>query len=470
MEKLFLGVDQGTSSTKAVVVRADGALLWEDSREVALHVGQGGVVTQSPEELAESVRFLLDEALRVFPNRIQSIGLSFQRSGVCAWEGARVVHPLMSHQDTSLQPAIDALKDSHEKITELTGLPVLPGFAGAKIAFLQSSYPAACVGTLDSFVLRQLSGGTASHCEHTMAARTMLYELSTRRWSPALCALFGVDAKRLPTIRNTLAHHMTYGQVPVMAMVGDQQAALLAAIQLGSKTVLNLGTIASLAFDSGPSLVRRRGVVTSVLCAKDEHLRYLAEGILPACGGLLMRLKGHTENASLATLDQWCAEIAEGNPPTHGFFVVESTGTPDWNAAAPSVYRGPLEKRSIVHAAVDHIAFSIADLLALLDEYRPVGSHEITVLGGLTELNALLQRISDASGYTVHARGVRSATAIGAAMLAAQAVGVDLQVPKLSKERSFTPERSRLAERLLRWQALRNEVQQGTVRDEPFKL
>lgn len=467
---LFLGVDQGTSSSKAVLISQDGAVLWEAIHPVALSVGASGSVTQDPAELAASVRSLLDQAISRYQGRIEAIGLSFQRSGVTAWRDSKVLHPMISHQDCSLQRSIDQLEPQHDKITRASGLPVLPGFAAPKIALLQRHYPDSTVGTLDAFVLHSLTGGKACHTEHTMAARTMLYDLALGGYSPELCAIFGVERDRLLPIQPSIDEHACYRGIPIRAMLGDQQSALLAAMIGGGNTILNLGTIASLAAATGSHIVRSRGVVSSILRSTRQSVEHLAEAILPGCGGLLIRMGKYTAGASLAELDEWCSGALQSFPAAHGFFVVESSGTPDWRAL-PSVYNGPKTPQAYVFAAVEHIAFSLSELIQCMKSAGIAIPLELPVRGGLAEISYLVSVAADASQCRLVVEGTRHGTAHGAAFMAAEGAGASIASSTNSALKRYEPQPSRVAERYQRWKELRAQVFRNEVReDEKFLI
>lgn len=474
MEKLFLGIDQGSSSTKAVLLDMHGQHHQEFSVSVSTHFEEDKV-EQSPNELLQSVRVVADDALR-FAHRqkrqVLGIGFSVQRSGVCAWErsSGEVVHPLISHRDTRTRERIGRIASMSESVRDRTGLPLTAHYAGSKIAQLQEQFsdPDVLVSTLDSYLVQQFTGDTRFISDDSMAARTLLYDLERGRWSSELCSLFGVSEDRLPNIRPSFSQHGTYRGIPLRAMLGDQQAGLFGRLAEGVKVVLNLGTISSVCVCTGHEIVRQNGFVSSVLFSSGEHEReftYLLEGVTSSSGSICDLLVRKLELAqSLESLDQLC-QSATGSAPI-AYLPIGGAATPDWRHDLPALVSGPFAEKSadFARAAIEHIGASIASNLLTLKQagVLPEELSSIVVSGGISDLNFLLQYISDVSGFELVRLSSREGGARGAAIAAlAQMVGGKVTLPRDRTTKVFSPHASVSNQRYAEWRRLREQALTG---------
>jgi glycerol kinase len=474
MEKLFLGIDQGSSSTKAVLLDMHGQHHQEFSVSVSTHFEEDKI-EQSPKELLQSLRTVADDALR-FAHRqkrqVVGIGLSVQRSGVCAWERAsgEVVHPLISHRDTRTRERISLIASMAESVQARTGLPLTAHYAGSKIAQLQEQFSDSeiLVSTLDSYLAQLFTGDTRFITDDSMAARTLLYDLERGRWSSELCSLFGVSEERLPSVRPSLSQHGTYRGIPLRALLGDQQAGLFGRLAEGVKVVLNLGTISSVCVCTGHEIVRQNGFVSSVLFSTGEHereLTFLLEGITSSSGAICDLLVRKLELAqSLDSLDQLC-HSAVGEAPI-AYLPIGGAGTPFWRHDLPALVQGKFIERSaeFARAAVEHIGASIAaNLLAL--KHSGVLPHDlgsIVVSGGISDLNFLLQYIADVSGFELVRLSSREGGARGAAIAAlAQMVGGRITLPRDRTTKIFSSHAAVSKQRYAEWCRLRDQSVTG---------
>lgn len=247
---LLLGIDQGSSSTKGVLLSPDGSVVWQDRVKIQKFYLDPLRVEQDPEEILLSIKDLIGAALSVARERgekIASMGLAVQSSSVLAWEpSGKVVSRTWSHEDTRAIDVIERLRPIEDEVQTLTGLPLRANFSGPKIALLQAMYPRTDVrvGPLDAFLVERLTNSPELfRCEEGMAARSLLYGVGEWTFIDDLCRACGVDASRLPQI---FPSRGTWGEVcgiPLTAVVRDQYAALAAGIAAGVAMVANLGTI-----------------------------------------------------------------------------------------------------------------------------------------------------------------------------------------------------------------------------------
>ncbi|MDC0357482.1 FGGY family carbohydrate kinase [Oligoflexia bacterium] len=486
LKELFLGVDQGGSSTKATLIDAEQQPVHSFSHAVSTSVLDHERIEQDPTELLHSVTTLIDEA-RAFANenqaQIQALGLACQRSGVMAWDrttGA-VLHPMLSWRDTRTRSIIEALGAKAQDIFDRAILPPSAHYAGGKIALLQKQF-ADCnvaVGTLDSYLLYALSGTTDSiFCtEDTMAHRTMLYAMDTHGWDGKLCDLFSVQTDRLPPINPSIFQHGHYRDIPITAMLGDQQASLFAGGLPAKRAVLNLGTVGAIFLSTGSEFVKLPGYITSVYYSKmgsaesERDYQYMIEGTTNVCARTVELIKERVGVVE-ADIEACCCRARDNisSAPAVAFCPLGNTTTPDWIYDLPDVItdwdREDMDEfaRALVEnlgsfIAENILAFKAASLLSADDTAIPVS-------GGVARIDYLLQYIADCTGCMLERMSFSEATSIGAALAAIEGAGKENR-PKgqgaKQAEKIFMPQASGASARHQAWKRLKAQVVQGQV-------
>jgi len=442
---------------------------WEYAERIGVRVLSSQRVEQDPNRIAESVLECGDRAVEYAKQenlKIAAMGLSIQRSGVLAWRrgSLKVLAPLISHRDRRFATVVRSLVAEHRKITALTGLPVLPNFSAPKIASLQRRFPGpgSLVGTLDSFLLARLVGTTSFATEHSMAARSMLYDLAHDRWSPELCKIFNVFNSRLAKVVPSLNNHGSWHGIAVTAMLGDQQAALYAARCCGTKALLNLGTIASMMCEVSDHNLRLPGFTTSVLASsqpkKKLERRFLIEAVLAECAPFVNYLSRIT-GVQMQDLDRSTIDIKASSPLVYW----EQCGG-EWRpyCEEPKDQRAPLALPWIITSGFEHLAARIAcKILELQDAGLLKLGSTLLVSGGVAKSGRLLQLLANLTGLKIYRTTQTNLSALGAA-LAAAGVATDGLLGAESEQR-FLPDRdvnsTKLSrERLRRWKLLREMV------------
>lgn len=433
---LYLGIDQGTSSSKAVLLSPDERVVWSDQVPVRIQEYADGRVEQDSCELLFSIKTLFDAARSwavAHNHEIKAMGLAIQRSGVTAWEGSSgaVVQPLMSHRDKRLRGFISEIEEQWDLIKERTGMPASPNFSGCKIALLQTEFSdrRVLVGTLDSYLLHRLSDGKCFVTDETMASRSMLYDIHQRGWCPELTDTFGVTTDRLAKVRPSVGPFFEYRGVPLTAALGDQQAAVLALSHGSGEPVLNLGTIASLVIPVQSRLPLHPGMITTVLFSREDpsHVEYLLEAVVSSSGSAVRKAsEAIRPGITLEELDHMLRAEDAMQEKAWAFYPLDGTGSPHWRTDVQPVVRGEdADTKSISHARaiVDYVGHAIAENLQILRLSGWLGDRVIPVGGGLARCGYLLQRIADASGARLCRVRELQATAVGAALAARAGVG-----------------------------------------------
>jgi glycerol kinase len=483
---LYLGIDQGTSSTKGILLDASGVSVAEWSAAVPEARYDERRVEQDPEGILSSVVDIFDKARQLAEEQecvIRGAGFGVQRSGVLAWRASDgvSVHPMMTWADTRTYPQIQAFGRGVEIISGKTGLPTIPNFAAGKIHLLQRQFldPQVHVGTLDSFLLFRLSKGKVFITEDTMASRTMLYALGERNWSDELCMQFAVDKRRLPRINPSLAPHSTHEGVPIVALLGDQQAALLGRMNTANRPLLTLGTIASLTVSTGTTPVQKPALKTSVLYSRlipnaaVRDLFFLSEVTSSVTGNVLLEPLRRAWCKSSEELQAQCEASFEANPMglATAYFVHKQDPSEVWPHGIPNVMvcKSGATVADRARAVVENVGNLIVRMLEQFAEKEMLGEAfpaQIDLAGGGSEIDYLVQYVADVSGHTFHRFSAREAGARGAALAALTSAHSREDIRSFNAEpatRVFVCENPERRKRYLVWQRMEQDVLKNTL-------
>ena len=478
---LYLGIDQGSSSTKGVLIDTSGGTVADFQVTVPPRIEVERTVEQDAEGLLSSVVEIFLKAKQWAQDNgavIAAAGLAVQRSGVLAWRvsDGTPVHPMITWADTRTFPIIQNFGTGVERISDLTGLPTIPNFAAGKIHLLQRKFlePSIKVGTLETFLLYRLSARDVFATEETMAARTMLYGIASGGWNPQLCRDFGVDANRLAPIRPSLTKHATFEGIPIVSVLGDQQAAVLGRPGESGYALLNLGTIASLLVETGERIVQKTGLMTSVLFSREEpqsrttRKEYIVETTSAITGTVLLEPVRRAWCGDSSELQAMCVASYDVNP--HGvataYFVNHRASPPWYPQRTPNVMfcKPGATTADKIRAVVENVGNLI---VRMFEEFQDKGllgpseNNEIVVTGGGSELDYLLHYIADVSGRVLHRMPTREATARGAALSALIYFNNLPSTRELTKEiprKSYPPTTPERRRRYLMWQKMEQDL------------
>lgn len=437
MSDCFIGIDQGSSSTKALVVGTEGQILFQSKRALQPPIRQGDRIEQDPVEILRSVRDVLDESiqhLKTTGDTPRGVGLSCQRSSCLIWNEAvgEPLSPVLSWRDLRGTPLVRELMPNADFIYETTGLPLTPYYSASKFRWLKENIAvledSTVFGTLSSFLTQRLTTSNRAVIDHTNAARTQLMSIHTLDWDPKLFDLFGLVGIRLPEIRPTESSfgnlQTAYGELPLLACIGDQQAAMLGlGVMNQGDGGINYGTGGFLMVNTGEKLVTSKGLMASVHYSAGNVRHYLLEGSVNAVGDALEWLRNRFGPfTDYEGLDDLCWQAATD---VVAFIGLNGTGSPHWESAISSSLHGITAESTsgdIVRAAVENIAFFMKDIA---DEIRASGVtlNSLTVSGGLSSLTYLVQVQADILGKNLLVNARQEASALGAALLAGIALG-----------------------------------------------
>lgn len=420
MPEFVLAIDQGTSSTKALLVDARGAVVRTASEPVAISYPAPGHVEQDADDILRSVLVAAERCLDgVVP---VAVGLSTQRESAVVWDRrtGRPAGPVLGWQDQRAHAFCETLRDRGlgDRIRSLSGLPLDPMFSAAKLRWLLDRTPDAAVGTVDAWLLYALTGH--HRIELGNASRTQMMDVETGSWSPELLELFGVPASALPEIvpsagdLGTISLEPLSG-VPITAVLGDSHAALFAHGPLAADGV-------KVTYGTGSSVMRLTDEVPDdrvcrTIAWADPALRHAAEGNIRSSGATVSWL------AELLRITP--AEVAElaAGADSDGVSVVPAFGglaAPWWDETATGTITGlTLGTRApqLARAAVESIAHQVADVVdAMGDAPGPILAD-----GGAAANDHLMQLQADLTGRQVRRARTASLSALGAAHLAGRA-------------------------------------------------
>jgi glycerol kinase len=469
----ILAIDQGTSSTKALVIRADGTIA--SAAEAAVHPRYPGpnAVEQDPEELWHSVLAASQRALAGAGCPVGAVALANQGETVLAWDRGtgRPLSPAIGWQDRRAEAVCQRLRVNETLVEQLSGLRLDSYFAAPKMTWLrESGYRAGVVTTSDSWLLFRLTGAYVT--DAATASRTALLDLGSVAWSPELAAVFGLDIADLPAVvpcTAVVGSTTAFGaEVPVAGIAVDQQAALFAeGCHRPGEAKCTYGTGAFLLANTGHTPQRSTsGLVTCVAWQLGDagapgETAYCLDGQVYTVGSAVNWLRSLGILGSAADLD----ELAAGRPAGPEVFVPALAGlaAPAWAPGARGALTGlslATDRNAIARAVVEGLAASVAVLAraAAADLGSPISL--LRADGGLTRSRALMRAQADLLQAPVEVYATPHATALGVAGLArlglgwadgtAAAVGFE----GLGSSATYVPEcpAEEAARRLARWQ------------------
>jgi glycerol kinase len=445
---LILAIDQGTTNTKALLVSAAGAIVARASCPVEVAYPQPAWVEQDGRALWHSVRAAADACLEQAGDPpLAAVAIANQRETALIWDrrSGEPLGPAVVWQCRRTAAFCEGLRAQGvvELLHERTGLALDPLFSASKLRWLLDHVPDGaaraaageiCAGTVDSWLLWNLSGGQAHACDLTNAARTQLLDLRAQRWDPELCALFGVPQAALPRLQpsssrfgTTVAAGRIPAGVPVGALIGDSHAALFGQGGFEPGAIkATYGTGSSLMMPTDEPVISARGLSTTIAWA-DPRPVFALEGNITVTGAAVRWLAGLL---GLAGGSAAVAALAEQVESSEGVYLVPAfagLGAPYWNDAARGVFAGLTQATGPAHlarAAIESIAYQVRDVF---DQMAAEAGAALTTLladGGASQNNRLMQFQADILGRTVLRSASSDVSALGAAYLAGMTAGI----------------------------------------------
>ena len=470
--RYILAIDQGTTSSRAILFDGDLKVAAVAQQEFPQHYPDSGWVEHDPTDLwtstAATCRSVLEKA-GIKAGDIAGIGITNQRETTLIWDRktGKPIHNAIVWQDRRTAPLCQRLKaEGHEAaVTERTGLLLDPYFSGTKVAWILDNVPGAraramagelAFGTVDSWLIWNLTGGAVHATDATNAARTLLYDIRKGRWSRTMCEMLDIPMALLPEVRDCAADFgmaradLFGGEIPILGVAGDQQAATIgqACFQPGMmKSTYGTGCFALLNTGDTPVVSRNR-LLTTIAYQLDGKPTYALEGSIFIAGAVVQWLRDGLKIIRTASETQPLAEQAD---PAQNVILVPAftgLGAPYWNpdcrGAVFGLTRnsGPAE---MAKAALQSVGFQTRDLLeAMQADWQPQGAGRVLrVDGGMSASGWAMQFLSDIIGAPVDRPAVLETTAMGAAWLAGMRAGLYPGQEEFARtwalERQFVP-------------------------------
>jgi glycerol kinase len=479
--KVLLALDQGTTSSRALVLATDGRVLASAQHETKLSYPRAGWVEQDPLEIWETQRATAAEALRLSglqSGSVAAVGLANQRETTIVWERAtsRPIAPAIVWQDRRTAKACEELRRAgHEPLVRArTGLLLDPYFSATKLRWILQTVPGAldrarrgelAFGTVDTWLVWMLTGGRRHITDATNASRTMLYDLRRGDWDDELLELMEIPRELLPAVVDSCGvvgdtdAGVLGAEIPIAGIVGDQQASLFgqACVAQGMAKI-TYGTGCFLLMHAGERpLPSSLGLLSTVALQRGGRRTYALEGSVFVGGAAVQWLR---DGLGILREAADVGRLADRASAGGGVFFVPALtglGAPHWDPDARGAILGITRGTTAAHiarATLEGIAFQVADLVEAASDsgVRPL---EVRADGGASASDLLMQTQADLLGIPVLRAAQGEATALGAAYLAGLAVGLlhDADVSNLWRAgRRFEPDVAVDREQLMaRW-------------------
>lgn len=474
---LILAIDQGTTNTKALLVDATGRVLQRASVPNLVTYPQPGWAEQSATTLIEGVQQVIADVVAKHggADGIAGLAISNQRESIVVWDAAtgEPIGPCIIWQCRRSAAKCEALrsKGHAELIEERTGLALDPLFPAGKIAWLLDAVPSARqraergelrAGTVDSWLLWQLTGGAVHASDHSNASRTQLFDTASLRWDEELAGLFDVPLSLLPQVR---ASDSEFGRVaasatalppgvPIRAMIGDSHAALFGhGVRTPGTVKATYGTGTSLMTLTPRRVRSAHGLSGTIAWSTAAGVAHALEGNISVSGqaaAFMAQLLGVGDVAALSAL------AAEDSNGVAFVPALVGLGAPHWRADARGTVTGlslGTEPRHLARAAIEAIAFQVADVFAAMQQDLGTDLSELRADGGASQNALLMQFQADLIGRPVTASTAPEVSALGAAALAFEGLGIAASMTDAGKRFAPQMDEARRRGQLDKWHA-----------------
>jgi len=471
-KKFILSLDQGTSSSRAVLFNKQQEVVGIESQEFETIYPSPGLVEQNPEVIWETqinVALKLLNRLDINPDEIASIGITNQRETTIIWDKntGEPIYNAIVWQDTRTSDYCELLKQNEieDDIFIKTGLRLDSYFSATKINWILKNVNGAkekaknnelLFGTVDTWLLWKLTNGKAHYTDVSNASRTLVYDIEKLEWSNSLLELFEIPTSLLPKVLNSsdefgITDKSIFGcEIPIASMIGDQQSALFGQHCFEAGSVKNTyGTGCFMLMNTGNKIIHSKsGLLTTIAWSINNKPKYALEGSVFIAGAAIQWLRDGLKIIQNAKESE---EFALSVKDSNGVYFVPAfngLGAPYWDmkarGAVVGLTRGVTDKH-IVRAALESIAFQTKDVINAMVKDSDIELKELKVDGGVSVNNFLIQFQSDILNIKLIRPKFIETTALGAALLAGLAVGfwTDEEITNSNKSRNeFFPQMS----------------------------
>ena len=450
MNEYIMALDQGTTSSRCILFDKQGNICSMQQKEFKQIYPKAGWVEHNPMEIWSSQLSVATEAMAILgagPKNISGIGITNQRETTIVWnkETGEPVYNAIVWQCRRTAAAIDQLRESFfwDVIRKKTGLIPDPYFSASKIAWILDNVPGAredaeagklLFGTVDTWLIWNLTKGAVHVTDYSNASRTMLYDIYNLCWDEEILNYFKIPRSMLPEVKPSSCIYghtdaaVLGGNIAIAGAAGDQQAALFGQCCFEEGDVKNTyGTGCFLLMNTGArGIVSKNGLLTTIAASVSDKVEYALEGSVFVAGAAIQWLRDEMRMIKSAPQSQ---EYAENVDDTDGVYVVPAFagfGAPYWNPYARGTIVGitrGCSKEHFIRATLESIAYQTADVLRSMEEDAGMKLNSIKVDGGASANDFLMQFQSDIMDTQVRRPSCIETTALGAAYLAGLATG-----------------------------------------------
>ncbi|WP_347548807.1 glycerol kinase GlpK [Pseudalkalibacillus hwajinpoensis] len=472
-KKFILSLDQGTTSSRAILFNKKGEIVNVAQKEFKQHFPKSGWVEHDAQEIWSSILSVMAQVLSsnsgLSAKDIEAIGITNQRETTVVWDKntGKPVYNAIVWQSRQTAGIVNELKaQGHsDMVQDKTGLLIDAYFSGTKVKWILDNVDGArekaengdlLFGTIDTWLIWKLSGGEAHVTDYTNASRTMMYNIYDLKWDDELLEMLTVPKSMLPEVRpssevyaNTVDYHFFGQNVPIAGVAGDQQAALFGQACYEKGMAKNTyGTGCFMLMNTGEKAVKsENGLLTTIAWGVDGKVEYALEGSIFVAGSAIQWLRDGLRMFNESPESERYAERVES---TDGVYMVPAfvgLGTPYWDSdvkgAVFGLTRGT-SKEHFVRATLESLAYQTRDVLDAMTADAGIDLKTLRVDGGVVNNNFLMQFQSDMIGVPVERPIISETTALGAAYLAGLATGYWESREEIEQQwkldRSFEPE------------------------------
>ncbi|MCE5037217.1 glycerol kinase GlpK [Staphylococcus haemolyticus] len=474
MEKYIMSIDQGTTSSRAILFDKEGDIKGVAQRVFKQYFPKSGWVEHDANEIWTSVLAVMTEVLNeneINADQIEGIGITNQRETTVIWDkntGRPIYHAIV-WQSRQTQSICHELKEQghEETFRNKTGLLLDPYFAGTKVKWILDNVDGArekaengdlLFGTIDTWLVWKLSGGEAHITDYSNASRTLMYNIYDLKWDDELLDLLNVPKQLLPEVKesseiyaHTKDYHFFGQEVPISGIAGDQQAALFGQACFERGDVKNTyGTGGFMLMNTGEEPVKSEsGLLTTIAYGLDGKVNYALEGSIFVSGSAIQWLRDGLRIINSAPQSENYATRVDSTDNVYFVPAFVGLGTPYWDSEARGAIFGlsrGTEKEHFIRATLESLCYQTRDVMEAMSKDSKIEVNNLRVDGGAVKNNFIMQFQADIVNTAVERPEIQETTALGAAYLAGLAVGFwdskDEIANRWQLETEFTPQMS----------------------------
>lgn len=474
MEKYIMSIDQGTTSSRAILFDKEGDIKGVAQREFKQYFPKSGWVEHDANEIWTSVLAVMTEVLNeneINADQIEGIGITNQRETTVIWDkntGRPIYHAIVWQSRQTQSICHEFKEQGHEEtFRNKTGLLLDPYFAGTKVKWILDNVDGArekaengdlLFGTIDTWLVWKLSGGEAHITDYSNASRTLMYNIYDLQWDDELLDLLNVPKQLLPEVKesseiyaHTKDYHFFGQEVPISGIAGDQQAALFGQACFERGDVKNTyGTGGFMLMNTGEEPVKSEsGLLTTIAYGLDGKVNYALEGSIFVSGSAIQWLRDGLRIINSAPQSENYATRVDSTDNVYFVPAFVGLGTPYWDSEARGAIFGlsrGTEKEHFIRATLESLCYQTRDVMEAMSKDSKIEVNNLRVDGGAVKNNFIMQFQADIVNTAVERPEIQETTALGAAYLAGLAVGFwdskDEIANRWQLETEFTPQMS----------------------------